>query len=143
MSAIDDKLNLLLADYQVLNGKIRGYHWNVTGRYFYQLHDQFELLYNSLTVKVDDIAERVRALGKRPLVTMKSVLEKARLSEDDSQDAEAMVANVAADFETINGHLRETIAAAEGAGDDTSADMLRAMVEEQEKTIWMLRSFLA
>jgi len=100
-------VNALLADYTVLYQKLRNYHWNVTGPFFFGLHAQFETMYTEMAVTIDDLAERVLAAGGRPLSTLKEQLAAARLTEDtDQPDAMGMVANIVADLETLNGSLR-------------------------------------
>lgn len=62
-----DDLNHLLADYQILYTNVRGYHWNIKGRDFFELHAKFEEIYNDLVLKVDEIAERILTLGATPV----------------------------------------------------------------------------
>ncbi len=144
MSDVTKELNLLLADYQVYYQKLRNYHWNVRGPRFFELHLKFEELYNGAALKVDELAERVLALGEKPYSTLAEQLEHARLSEDAGDpDAEAMVRNLVGDIETLNGALRHTSEAASGAGDAATMNMLDGMADEQEKTAWMLKAFLS
>lgn len=141
--SVKDQLNLLLADYQVHYQKLRNYHWNVKGPLFFGLHEKFEELYTGVAVKIDDIAERVLALGARPYSTLKEALENARLHEDaGSPDAETMVRTTMDDLGTLNAELRTTAKAASDAGDDATLNLLDPMADEQEKTAWMLRAFL-
>ena len=143
MSTIADRLNGLLADYQVYYQKLRNYHWNVRGPMFFELHLKFEELYNAANLKVDEIAERVLALGTRPLSTLKEQLAAASLEEDaGSPDAAAMVKTTLADIEALNTKLRALVTKAADAGDDGTANLLEPMADEQEKTAWMLRAFL-
>ncbi len=139
-----DTLNQILADYQVLYQKLRTYHWNVTGRHFFGLHAKFEELYNDVNEKVDEVAERIRALGGKPLGTLSAQASAARLKEDDgSPDGIRMVQNVVADLEAINGFLRDAVAKAEEANDRATANLLDGFADGQEKTLWMLKAFLA
>ena len=66
---ITEHLNLLLASSQQFYMNVRGYHWNVTGEHFFELHVKFEELYNELILQIDEIAERILTLGKTPLHT--------------------------------------------------------------------------
>src|SRR6185503_16333155 len=75
-------LNALLSDEYVLYTKTRNYHWNVTGPQFNDLHKFFEAQYGELNIMIDDIAERVRALGERPIATLTEFLKAARLKEE-------------------------------------------------------------
>lgn len=140
---IADQLNALLSDYQVLYQKLRNYHWNVKGPFFFGLHAQFEELYNAAAMKVDELAERVGALGVRPTSTLAAALQQSRLKEDTgTPGANDMVSNLVADYRTINEHLRATAKAADGAGDQATLNLLDGFADEQEKTIWMFEAFL-
>ncbi len=143
MSNVTDALNLLVADYQVHYQKLRNYHWNVKGPLFFGLHEKFEELYNAAALHVDALAERVLALGEKPLSTLKEQLAHARLAEDEGNpSAEAMVETTMADLSTLNDSLRATAKLAGEAGDDGTVNMLDTMADEQEQTAWMLRAFL-
>lgn len=144
MSTMADRLNHLLADYQVYYQKLRNYHWNVSGPMFFELHLKFEELYNDAALKVDELAERVLAIDSKPLSTLASQLEAASLKEDAGDpDAKAMVANILADIESLNTALREAVKAAGEAGDDATVNLIEPFADEQEKTAWMLKAFLA
>lgn len=136
-------LNALLADYTVFYTKLRNYHWNVTGPFFFGLHQQFETMYTETAVTIDDLAERVLAAGGRPLSTLAAQLDAARLEEDSGQpDANAMVANIVADLGALNESLRSAQNRAADAGDETTETMLQDLANGQEKTMWMLKAFL-
>ena len=137
-------LNALLADYQVLYQKLRSYHWNVSGPMFFALHAKFEELYVDAAGKVDEIAERVLALGGRPFSTLKDQLEAARLHEDaGTPGAQDMVRNVQKDLERLNSSLRAASQEASQAGDTATVNQLDGYADGQEKTLWMLRAFLS
>lgn len=141
-SDIVARLNQLQADYQVLYQKLRHYHWNVTGPQFFELHAQFETLYNEAATFIDDLAERTLALGGRPPSTLAVQLKHARLKEDDSlPNAETMGRNLHEDFVTLNRAVREASVAADEAGDPATVNLLDDIAVAQEKTIWMLRAF--
>jgi starvation-inducible DNA-binding protein len=135
-----DTLNTLLADHQVFYQKLRNYHWNVKGPHFYVLHEKFEELYGSVNEIVDELAERIVALGSRPLSTMKEQLAAARLAEDQSvPGARQMVDAVIADIDALVGHLKS---AREAAGDDSvTANMLDGFVDGYAGPRWMLNAF--
>jgi len=138
-----DSLQPLLADYQVLYQKLRSFHWNVRGPLFFELHLKFEELYTDAATKVDDLAERVLALGGRPLSTLQSQLEAARLVENAGEaDASAMVRELVDDLAKLDGWLREGVRTAGEADDAATVNMLEAMADAQEKTRWMLGAFL-
>jgi len=138
-----ERLNALVADYQLFYQKLRSYHWNVTGPLFFGLHAKFEELYRDAADKVDQLAERVAALGARPTGTLKQVLATARLQESEEiPGAAGMVEDLVSDLGNLNGWLRESSATATELGDVTTANLLDGFVEGQEKTAWMLRAFL-
>ena len=140
----DSDLVKLLADYQVLYQKLRGYHWTVGGPLFFALHAKFEELYDDAAEKVDALAERIAARGGRPPVTLKEQLELARLAEDASRPAaHDMVRHIERDLETLNVALRTASRQAAASGDQASVNLLDGFADGQEKTIWMLRAFLA
>ena len=144
MSAMTDTLNALLADYQVHYQRMRGYHWNVRGPRFFELHAKFEELYTAAALKVDEVAERVLTLGERPLSTLAEALAGARLAEDEGRpDAMAMVGRTVDDLDRLNGWLRAAVKEAEAAGDEATLNLLEGFADEQEKTAWMMRAVLA
>ncbi len=137
------ELNRLLADHQVLYQKLRGYHWNVRGPLFFGLHAKFEELYDEAAEKVDALAERILAVGGRPVSTLADQIALARLKEDgETTNAEDMVRNVVDDLGRLNQALRSAAGKAR-AGDPATANLLEGFADGQEKTAWMLRAFLS
>ena len=144
MSRTIESLNTLLADYSVLYQKLRNYHWNVRGPMFFALHAKFEELYDGTAVRVDELAERIAALGGRPLSNLKDYLEATRLDEGDADaTAEAMVADIKADLETLNGALRELAEQSSEDGDAVTEGYATDVIAEQEQTVWMLAAYLS
>jgi starvation-inducible DNA-binding protein len=136
-------LTKALADYQVLYHKLRGYHWNVRGPSFFTLHAKFEELYGAAAESADSIAERIAALGGRPPSTLKEALALATLTEDaNAPNAEDMVRNLAADYEQLGKRLRPLAERAAKAEDIATCNLLHALADAQDKSIWMLRAFL-
>ncbi len=143
MSTVAQPLNHLLANYQVHYQKLRNYHWNVRGPMFFDLHVKFEEMYTGAALKVDELAERVLALGVKPLSTLKDQLAEASLTEDQGDpDAKTMVANTLADLEALNTELRATVKQAAEAGDDGTVNLIDPFADEQEKTAWMLKAWM-
>jgi starvation-inducible DNA-binding protein len=139
-------LNTLLADEFLLYTKTRNYHWNVTGPQFNDLHKFFEAQYEALDETIDEVAERVRALGGRAFGTLEEFRTSARLGEkpDTAPAARDMLAALLADHEALTRTLREDIdTVTERDHDVGTADFLTGLLEEHEKAAWMLRSFLA
>jgi starvation-inducible DNA-binding protein len=143
--AVVDLLNPLLADQVMLYTKLRKYHWNVVGPNFRPLHDLFEEQYSALEVMIDDVAERIRALGGIAIGTLSEFSDNTSLQEAPGENPAAteMVRELLTDSETI---IKETRVAANRAADkydDTATEnMLADMLEQQEKMAWMLRAHL-
>jgi starvation-inducible DNA-binding protein len=137
-------LERLLADTYTLYLKSQNYHWNVTGPMFRSLHLMFEEHYMELRDAVDEIAERIRALG---FTAPASYAEFSRLTEipegDSSADALAMVRSLAEGHEATARTARAVVEAAEAAGDVATADLATVRIETHEKTAWMLRATAA
>jgi len=140
---IAEGLGLVLADTWVLYAKTHGFHWNVTGPMFNALHLMFEWQYNELWAALDEIAERIRALGcKAPFG---SATYSALASISDAQgvpEAMAMVRELVEGHEAVARTVRRVFALADEANDQPSADLLTQRLQIHEKTAWMLRSLL-
>ncbi|MEQ9096043.1 MAG: Dps family protein [Phycisphaerales bacterium] len=135
-------LNGLLADAAVFRYKIQNYHWNVRGRQFFELHAQFEEMYNAWTTYLDELAERVRAKEASPLPTLARCLEHTRIAEEEgTPDDKRMVENLVADMLAIHKEVREVIDDAETAGDRTTVNLLDGIGDEIQKKVWMFRAW--
>ncbi len=133
----------LLADSYTLYLKSHSYHWNVTGPMFTTLHTLLETQYNDLALAVDEIAERIRALGKPAPGSFSQFKARAAVKEDTGVPAAMdMIQNLVADQETVVAAARKVIKAAEAAGDDASGDLGVRRIDVHEKAAWMLRSHL-
>ncbi|WP_284642103.1 Dps family protein [Paenibacillus silviterrae] len=136
-------LNRQVANWAVLYIKIHQYHWFVKGAYFFQLHTKFEELYQEADRFLDELAERVLALGGIPFSTMREFMEAASIREDSHDlSAERMVIQLTDDFRQLLGELTETMAAAEDAHDEGTIDLLVDIRSKLEKHVWMLQSFV-
>ena len=140
---VADHLSKLLADNYSLYLKTHSFHWNVTGPMFNSLHIMFEGQYNELWLANDVIAERIRALD---VMAPGSYTQFGKLTsikeESGAPEWKAMVTQLVEGHETTARTARDTIKAAEKAGDQPSADLATQRVESHEKTAWMLRSLL-
>lgn len=135
-------LNGLLADATVFYQKLRHYHWNVAGRKFFELHEKFEELYTGWADSIDEVAERILMIGGVPLHTLASMLEVARLREDDSTPPpEVMVDALIADLEALHASAGATIEVAEAADDRGTANLLDGLRDGMEKDLWMLKTW--
>ncbi|MGP1397365.1 MAG: Dps family protein [Inquilinaceae bacterium] len=141
---IAEGLSNLLADTYTLYLKTHNFHWNVTGPQFNTLHVMFEEQYTELAAAVDEIAERIRALGFPAPGTYTAYSKLTSLSEEEGvPTAEKMIAQLVEGQEAVVRTARSVFPAAEKAGDEPTADLLTQRMQIHEKTAWMLRSMLA
>ena len=142
--AVADDLAKLLADSYTLYLKTQNFHWNVTGPHFTSLHLLFEQQYTELAMAVDEIAERIRALGHIAPGGFKRYNELASLTDSpETLSAQEMIETLVRDNETIIKNLNSYFAKAEEAKDQPSLDLLTKRLELHEKSAWMLRSLIA
>lgn len=132
----------LLADTYTLYLKTHGYHWNVEGPHFQQLHALFMQQYTEMWTASDELAERIRALGFFAPGSYGQMAKLASLSEegDTPPDWKTMVKTLAKGHEHIAATARDVLRTAEAAGDDATADVVAPRVTLHEKTAWMLRA---
>lgn len=143
-TAIADGLSHLLADTYTLYLKTHNYHWNVVGPMFNTLHLMFETQYTELSLAVDLIAERIRALGEPAPGTYREFAELSAIAEDtDRPDATEMLRRLVAGQEQVVKTARSIFPVVEAAHDEPTADLLTQRMQVHEKTAWMLRSMLA
>ena len=136
-------LSRFLADSYTLYLKTHYYHWNVTGPMFNTLHLMFETQYTELSLAVDLIAERIRALGVYAPGTYKEFAKLTVIPEDTSvPKAQDMIKNLVAGQEAVVRTARSLFPVIEKASDEASADLLTQRIQLHEKTAWMLRSLL-
>ncbi|MBD6620244.1 DNA starvation/stationary phase protection protein [Komarekiella sp. 'clone 1'] len=138
-------LNQDLADAYLLLVKTKKYHWDVVGPQFRSLHQLWEEHYEKLTLNIDALAERTRALGGYPVGSMEGFLKIATLKEHAGNvpTATGMVANLVEDHEQVIRNLRKHVdQSSEQFHDEGTADFLTGLMEEHEEMAWMLRSFI-
>lgn|SRR5690554_1665678 len=138
-----DLLNELLASYQVYYQNLRGLHWNIRGKRFFDLHMKFEELYNGAQVRVDEIAERVLTLGGVPLHTLEDYvkLNKIKVGKNITTD-EAAVELVVESLQGLLKLERVLLQTTDEIDDEGTNSMISDLITEQEKDIWMLQAFL-
>jgi starvation-inducible DNA-binding protein len=138
-------LNQLLADMTVFAQKIRYYHWCVTGQNFFDLHDQFSVMYDLLAKDIDDVAERIRQLDGIPVHTLTGAVAKSKILEatDDSLPPPwtEMVRNVLDDLGTLKVSMDAVHALALTGADHDTANMVETKAQVYAKHEWFLRVF--
>jgi starvation-inducible DNA-binding protein len=138
-----DILNKQIANWSVLFIKLHNYHWYVKGNQFFTLHTKFEEFYNEASLHIDELAERLLAIGGEPVATMKDCLAMASVQEaNGNESAEEMVQSISSDFSLLVGELKEGMSIAEQANDEITGDMLLAIHSSLEKHVWMLKAYL-
>jgi starvation-inducible DNA-binding protein len=144
MSAeLNQELNVQVATWSVVYTKLHNFHWYVKGHQFFTLHVKFEELYNEATAYMDEIAERLLALGGKPVATMKEQLELSVVDEATSKESsDEMVQTVVSDYDKIMASLKRGMELAAEDNDDMTEDMLNAIHQNLEKHSWMLSAFL-
>jgi starvation-inducible DNA-binding protein len=140
---IVDGLSRLLADTYTLYLKTHNFHWNVTGPMFQTLHKMFEDQYTELALAVDDIAERIRALGSPAPATFSEFSRLSSIKEPGGvPHAKDMIKQLTQDQETVVRTARSIFPTVEQANDAPTVDLLTQRMQVHEKTAWMLRSLL-
>ena len=136
-------LNGLLANFQIYYQNLRGIHWNIKGKRFFDLHVKFEELYTDANMKVDLIAERILTLGETPLHTFEEYIEntKVTVGKNISQDEKAVRLIVNSLTELLK--IERLILDKSGhVNDEGTNSMMSDFITEQEKTVWMMKAWL-
>jgi starvation-inducible DNA-binding protein len=138
-----DIINKQIANWSVLFIKLHNYHWYVKGNQFFTLHTKFEEFYNEASLHIDELAERLLAIGGQPVATMKDCLAMTSVQEaNGNETAEEMVQSISSDYSLLVGQLKEGMSIAEQANDEITGDMLLAIHSSLEKHVWMLKAYL-
>jgi starvation-inducible DNA-binding protein len=140
---IAEHLNTLLADCYALYLKTQNYHWNVNAKEFFSLHVMFEKQYQDLEEAIDEIAERIRALGFYVDASFAAFKADTRIPDEGKvRTSEEMVKNLLIGHELVAREMRHLSSLAEKEGDFATVDMMGRRLNAHEKTAWMLRSHL-
>ena len=138
------KLNDLLANYTVFYQNVRGFHWNVQGEKFFELHIKFEELYNDLFMKIDEVAERILTLGHAPEHKYSNYMGSSEIKEShEVQDGRACVQQVLESFKTLLIKQRAILDLSGEIDDEGTNAQMSDYIREQEKLIWMYSAYLA
>lgn len=141
--ALAEDLNVLLANFQVYYQNLRGIHWNIKGKRFFDLHAKFEELYTDANLKVDEIAERILTLGSTPLHTFEDYTNSAKVpvGKNISEDEKAVRLIVDSLTELLKIE-RDILGKSDEFDDEGTNSMMSDFITEQEKTVWMMKAFL-
>lgn len=137
------ELNVLLSNFQVYYQNLRGLHWNIKGKRFFDLHVKFEEFYNDSQIKIDLIAERVLTLGGTPLHTFDDYIKNSKLEIGKDISKDVMAVQLIIDSLSHLLKIERTISNLSGEIDDEGTNaMMSDFISEQEKTIWMLNAWM-
>jgi starvation-inducible DNA-binding protein len=136
------ELNVLLSNFQVYYQNLRGIHWNIRGKRFFELHVKFEELYNDAQLKVDMVAERILTIGGNPLHTFEDYLKhnKLQVGKSISNDEKAvqLILDSLSDLLKIE---RDILNKSDDINDEGTNALMSDFIAEQEKTVWMMRAW--
>ena len=144
MSKTVEKLNLYLANLNVLYRKVQNYHWNIVGAGFFSVHEKLEEYYDAINEQIDDVAERILSIGGRPLGTLKDYLEVTTIKEAENKEIsiQEAVADVKKEFEAMLKLVKEVKEAADEENDYGTSALVDEYINTYEKNLWMLNAYL-
>jgi starvation-inducible DNA-binding protein len=137
------KLSDLLANYSVFYQNTRGFHWNIKGDKFFELHQKFQDLYNDLLLKIDDVAERILTLGYSPDHRYTAYVQQAQIKESSQvNDGDKAVTEILDAFKMLLTKQRHLLELSAATGDEGTNALMSDYIREQEKSVWMYSAFL-
>ncbi len=140
---LNEKLNDLLANYQMFYQNLRGFHWNIKGKEFFELHLKFEELYNDAVIKIDEIAERILTLEGAPLHTFSDYIQTSEIKDAKNKSNGIESVEITVDnFSTLVSKERAILALAGEADDEGTVSLMSDYISQTEKTLWMLNAYL-
>ncbi|AMD94914.1 Dps family protein [Leptotrichia sp. oral taxon 847] len=144
MSKTVEKLNLYLANLNVLYRKVQNYHWNIVGSGFFSVHAKLEEYYDGLNTQIDDVAERILAIGGRPLGTLKDYLAVSTIKEAENKEISISdaIADVIKEFEAMLKLVKEVKVVADEENDYGTSALVDEYISTYEKDLWMLNAYL-
>lgn len=141
--ALADGLSDLLANYSIFYQNTRGFHWNIKGDKFFELHQKFQDLYNDLFVKIDDVAERILTLGFIPDHRYTQYVQQAEIKESlQTADGYKAVEQILQTFTVLLTKQRRLQQLAAEASDEGTSALMSDYIRDQEKAVWMYSAFL-
>lgn len=137
------KMNAYLANQEIMYIKLHNMHWNLRGNGFFTLHAKFEELYDQTAEIIDEVAERILAIGAAPVANLKEALEVTAVKElpNGPISSEEAIRILTIDVEYWIKDSKEILALADEAGDAVTADIFTGYVKEYEKLLWMLKAY--
>ena len=143
-SKLSRELNDLLANYQLFYQNLRGLHWNIKGKEFFELHVKFEEFYNDAVIKVDEIVERILTLEGEPFHTYSDYLQTAEINEEKNivngkQGVEIIINN----FKILIAKERAILSLASNTENEGTVSLMSDYISQTEKTLWMLNSYVS
>lgn len=140
---LEKLINQQIANFHVFYTKLHHFHWYIKGQNFFTLHEKFEVLYSETAENLDEWAERLLAIGGKPISTLKAALDAAEITETDaSLSEEEMVQNTIQDLQLLKNNAEKIAKLAEENNDLVTHDMAVDNMAQYDKHIWMLRAFL-
>lgn len=140
---LSKQLNLLLANYSIFYQNTRGYHWNIKGEKFFELHLKFEELYTDLLLKIDEVAERILTLGGTPAHNHTDYRKIASIKESTHvSNGAAAIREILDSFTTVITLQRGILALSAEASDEGTNALMSDYIRAQEKLVWMYSAYL-
>ncbi len=136
-------LNVLLANFQIFYINSRGFHWNIKGDKFFELHLKFEELYTDTQIKIDEIAERILTLGHTPDHTFTDFLKLSEIKEQRNiSDGITAVNSIIESFSILLNIERNLLNLSSEANDEGTNALMSDYIRQQEKLVWMYSAYL-
>ncbi len=137
------ELNQLLSDFHIYYQNTRGFHWNIKGKRFFELHMKFEELYNTALENIDEIAERILTIKGQPLHSFQSYLDTSNVkAKTNMSHDEEIVSSLLEQLGQLVKQENVVKELATSEDDTETEDMMIALINSQEKTMWMFRSWM-
>ncbi|NOZ45436.1 MAG: DNA starvation/stationary phase protection protein [Chlorobi bacterium] len=138
-----ESLNDLLANYQIFYSNVRGFHWNIKGDKFFELHVKFEELYNDLIIKIDEVAERILTLGFTPEHNYSTYIPTSEIKEaQQTSDGILNAKSILDSLKKLIAKQRVLLTMSGEIDDEGTNSLMSDYIREQEKLSWMYSAFL-
>lgn len=142
---LEQNLNELLSDLNVFYRKLQNYHWNISGKDFFQVHAKLEELYNEINEQIDEVAEHILILGGEPLGTLKDYISTTSIVEAENKKikSDEIYQNLIKDFETLLGKVIKLKEQADEQKEYSTSALMDNYILDYSKTIWMLKQTMS